>query len=327
MKNIALSILGIAIILALPNFGLAQSNPDSATIKFNLSLDEGYLILNEDFSNCIEIKNGAEISVPAGYTKIRFAAKYFHDSITGMQLAKGEKKELTLSSRVLKSQSRDANKSSFARCYWDTNVFIFSDKDSKISVNGKQIGEHSTRLVLEEGLYRTTAESDDIKVLNSFRVDNSLLIVRNYVRPKRIDVYKKVLVPGYAQIAKRQYLKSTFFITGAAVFGASALIFDNKINLGNKEYDLLRTKYRQATDPNEVLYIISQSEKKMDQLHDYERARKISLIGLVTVYGLNIIDGFIPPKSGFRTTKFEFNPYVDFDKSLVPTATLKINLK
>tara|TARA_R110002096_G_scaffold329006_3_gene523023 strand:+ start:2853 stop:3836 length:984 start_codon:yes stop_codon:yes gene_type:complete len=327
MKNLAVFILGIAFTLSIPSICFAQANSDSTSLRFNLSIDSGYLVLNDDFSNCIEIQDGDVINVTDGYTKVRFMAKYFYDSIVGVQLAKGEQKYLQLNSRLLNSQSKDANKSSFARCYWDSNVFILSETESMLTVNGEELGTHHIRLKLEEGFYRTTADYKNNIAGTAFRVEDGITVVRNYVRPTRGDVYKKILVPGYAQIAKRQYLKSSLFITGITAFGASALIFDNKITTGNKEYDLLRIRYNEATNPNEVLDIIAKSVTKMDQIKSYENIRKISLIGLVTVYGLNIIDGFIPPKSGFRSTKFEFNPYVDFDKSLVPTATLKVSLK
>ncbi len=327
MKILTSIFNGFAVLIIFSSICFAQVNSDSTSLKINLSIDSGYLVLNDDFSNCIEIQNGDVINIPEGYNKIRFVGKYFYDSITGLNLSKGAKRELKLNSRPFNSKYKDANKSSYARCFWDTNVFIFSDEDSKISVNGEPVGEHQVRLKLDGDIYRTTAEFNDITVGTILRVDEGINIVRNYARPSRGEVYKKVLVPGYAQIAKRQYLKSSIIISSIAVFGASALIFENKIVSGNTDYNNLSIKYEEATDPNEIINIIAQSEAKMDQIHKYEKARKISLIGLVAVYGINIIDGFIPPKTGFRSTKFEFNPFIDFDKNLVPTATLKVSIK
>ena len=117
------------------------------------------------------------------------------------------------------------------------------------------------------------------------------------------------------------------FGTVSAGLGAAFVYYNIQIISGTNEYRTIEQRYSTATEPAEILILIEKADMKRDKIESDKRKRNLSLLSFVAVYGLNIFDALKPPKLGFRHTPFDIDPYVDFDRDLIPKATIKISLK
>lgn len=316
------------LLLLAANIASAQKEPDSAYISITLqTADGGYLIIDDDFDNCLEFKNGQSIALVHGKRKLRIASKYNIDSYITLNLAKGESKPLKVASVTISDFEKHGGKSSYARCFWGTNTFIYSDADSEVWLESQLIPYNKTRFDLYPGTYSVTSKIGSTQKKVTFKTDGEFLIIRNYLRPERDLIYKRSLIPGYAQLTKMEKLKGYGFLTSISAAGLTALFYEYKFFQNNKDYELLQRQYSETDDPNQIFEIITLSEKKLEQMNRYERTRNISFAIFGVLYGLNVLDGIQKPKLGFRKGEIEINPYFDFDRSLVPQATIQIDLK
>lgn len=101
---------------------------------------------------------------------------------------------------------------------------------------------------------------------------------------------------------------------------------EHRVKQKSSDYEQLRLQYITTRDPNRILEIIQESEQTMDDIDRYKKIRNYSIIGLGVTYVLNLIDGRRPPEFGFRpNNRIKINPYIDFDKTLLPNANVKID--
>lgn len=302
---------------------VAQSG--SSFVKIELQGEDNFLVFNNDFNNCIPFNSSDSIAVSKGILSLKIISKFYQDVNISVQIEENETKEFKIYPIFLEKDSERETRSSYAQCFWDSNVFIISDHDSDIYFEGEKIGVENSRLMLPDGSYKTTAALGDISSTKKITVSDNFQVVENYIRPEKSTIYLRSLVPGYAQFSKREQLRGGLFATLSSGLVFSAIFNEHRVRRESSEYELLRFQYAAASDPNRILEIIEESERTLDDIDRYKKIRNYSLVGLGLVYILNVVDGIRPPEIGFRSNRMKINPYIDFDKSLVPNANLKID--
>lgn len=322
MKKLILSALSLFIC---PYFAFAQT--DSAYVTVNMSSEIGFLVRNLNYNQCIPINDGERVSVRAGKSTLKLVSKDFQDIDIRVDLDVNEEKLLNFKPKFIKKPSDKKKLSTYARCYWDANVIILTDDNSKVSFNNQDY-ESGLRLEVVSGTQVIASISNgDFNSNVHFKATDELQIISNYYRPSKSLVLKRSLLPGYAQITKRQNLKGALFGTVSTGLGAAFIYYNLQISNGTNEYNDIEERYSAASNPEEILLLVEQADMKMEEIESYERKRNLSLLSLAAVYGLNILDALKAPKFGFRNTSLDIDPYVDFDRNLIPRATLKVDIK
>lgn len=303
---------------------VAQS--DSAFVKIEIPTEDNFLVINNDFNNCISFNSSDSIAVSKGILSLKIISKFYQDINTSVQIEENETKQIKLYPIFLEKDSERETRSSYARCFWDSNVFIISDHDSDIYFEGEKIGVENSRIMLPDGSYKTTAALGDISLSKKITVSDNFQVVENYIRPKKSTIYLRSFLPGYAQFSKREQLKGSLFASLSSGLVFSAIFNEHRVKQRSSEYEQLRLQYITTHDPNRILEIIEESEQTLNDIDRHKKIRNYSIIGLGVTYVLNLIDGRRPPEFGFRpNNRIKINPYIDFDKTLLPNANVKID--
>ncbi|MEQ9353521.1 MAG: DUF5683 domain-containing protein [Vicingaceae bacterium] len=317
-------LLSVLFLLICTTTLVAQS--DSAFVKLNVQGEHNFLVINSDFNNCIQFSSGDSVQVNEGFQTLKIISKYYQDINTSVSIEENGTKELTFYPIYLEEKSKRETRSSFARCFWDSNVFIISDYDSDLYFEGEKIGVENSRLMLPDGSYKTIASIGNISSTKKFTVSDNFQAIEHYIRPKKSTIYLRSFLPGYAQFSKREQLKGSLFATLSSGLVFSAIFNEHRVKQENSEYEQLRFQYAAASDPNRILEIIEESEQTLNDIDRYKKIRNYSIIGLGVTYVLNLIDGRRAPEFGFRpNNRIKINPYIDFDKTLLPNANVKID--
>jgi hypothetical protein len=317
-------LLSVLFLLIYATTLVAQS--DSAFVKIELQGDDNFLVINSDYNNCIPFNSSDSIAVSKGIHSLKIISKFYQDINTSVQIEENETKKLKLYPIFLEKDSERETRSSYARCFWDSNVFIISDYDSDLYFEGEKIVTETSRFMLPDGFYQTTATLGDISSTKKITVSDNFQVVENYIRHDKSTIYRRSLLPGYAQFSKREQLKGSLFATLSSGLVFSAIYNEHRVKQKSSDYEQLRLQYITTRDPNRILEIIQESEQTMDDIDRYKKIRNYSIIGLGVTYVLNLIDGRRPPEFGFRpNNRIKINPYIDFDKTLLPNANVKID--
>ncbi len=321
MIKIILTLLCIITFMSLE----LQAQNDSSYVISNIKSDKGFVVIDDNFKNCIEIEKRDTLTVPANIKSMTFIQKDFKDITVNQALTAGDTTQNSVVSAFLSTNTDRKKYSSYARCFWDANIIVLTDYDSKIKINDQGFGSENIRLSLTKGSYILNIENGNTTLKKEFTVSDDLQIINSYLRPSKSQVFKRSFIPGYAQITKRENFKGFIFIgISSALTISTALSVINSEKEKNK-YEDLRNEYRLSQDPNRILEIISESNQALDEIEKSDKIRNYSLLGLGLVYTLNIFDGIKPPKIGFRSDRLYVKPFVDFDKDLIPKANLKID--
>lgn len=318
-----LSITALFSIL-LCNISFAQN--ETASIKIETLAESGFIIFDDNFNQCTPFNNGDVISIPTGDIQIRVTYADYADSNIRISLDPDQEQTLKLSPLKISKDSQKQKLSSYARCFWGDNVFIFSDQQSTIYFEGEPIGTKHVRVSAPaNNYYDIGIEMNGERINDRVYITNKLNTVHQYFAPKRSTIYKRSFVPAYAQFSKREPVKGSVIIGLSASMVASAFYFNHKVGTEGDHYNELRESYNSAQSTEELLLILQESEQSLDTIDKYKRYRTYSLIGLATTYVINIVDGFRPPKLGFRNEKLSINPHISLDKSLIPQANVSID--
>ena len=267
------------------------------------------------------------MSVAAGKSTLKLVTKDFEDSQVRVNLDVNEEKPLTFNQKFITENSAKKELSTYPRCFWDANIIILTDSDSKVTFEGQDYKSGVRFKTDPSNTVEASIVNDDFTRKLNFAATDELQVISNYYRPDRSLVLRRSFLPGYAQITKQQKLKGYLFGTVSAGLGAAFVYYNIQIISGTNEYRTIEQRYSTATDPAEILTLIEKADMKRDKIESDKRKRNLSLLSFVAVYGLNIFDALKPPKLGFRHTPFDIDPYVDFDRDLIPKATIKISLK
>lgn len=319
MRKILITIVAL---LGFNTFVAAQI--DSAFVVISTSAESGFLIIDDNYNSCIEFENGDKIKLKSGYQTAKVLSDGYNDISIRLNLEPNEEKSFDFAPKFLSSFSARKKYSTYYKCFWDANVIVLSDDDAETYLNGSLLKNPSVRLDLEPGEtfeVKSTLYSASYK--QSFETSNELIVIKNYLRPLEQDVLRRSFIPGYAQITKHQPTKGYLIIGLISTFAVSSVYSQTKVSNSENEFRRLEDNYETSTDPNEILEIISASNKELDTIDTFKSVRNVSITALLATYIYNVIDGRREPKFGFRY--FSFDPYVEFDKSLLPKANIKID--
>lgn len=322
MKKILLGLFFFLCSYAVDVYG----QPDSSLYITQIQSQQGYVVVNNDYNNCIKISKTDTLRFEPGEYNLNFLQEGFRDRTVKVSLNKGQVERKSLTAIYIEDLNKRKDHSTYARCFWDSNVIILSDSKSQIFVEEQYISDTNVRLQLDPGqTYTTTSTIGSVKYTKNFTASNELTVISNYILPLKETVTKRSFIPGYAQITKRENLKGYLFFGLVSAFSYSSIYSQIEIHQSKNTYDDLRIEYSDSSNPNDILRIIDDSNKELDNINKFKKIRNLSVLTGLVVYAYNIYDGFKPPKMGFRNEYFRFNPYIDFDKDMLPRANIKLD--
>jgi len=315
----------LALTLLLGFNAILKAQADSAYVKIRTQTKTGFLVINDDYNNCIAFQESDSIRVPAKEIMLKVLSANFEDVELEVDLKPNETKKFGFYPKFLIDDSAKRSQSSYARCFWDANVIVLSDYDADIYFEDRLVGKQQVRLSLSDGDYETTSVTGNLSSRQKFNSSGNFQVIENFARPEKSTVYERSFFPGFAQFAKKENIKGASFLALSSALTVGSFFSTIRIAQKNSDYEELSVQYASARNPNRIVEIINESEQTLNEIDRQKKIRNYSLIGLGIVYALNIIDARRPPKAGFRSNKASINPYVDFDKDLIPKANLKID--
>ncbi|WP_421774068.1 hypothetical protein [Gracilimonas sp.] len=315
----------ILTLLFLPLIALdTNAQTDSTKVILRFDAEESFLVIDQDYSSCIPVVPQERLKIESGEKNLIIASKYHYDAVVSTTLRPGVTHTIMFNQEQIKNLGKNAHQSSYTACKLKSNVFFFADHDARVSINGQNINETSFHTTLNNGTYKVTTTVGGVKEVSEMNI-NGYTVFENYVRPTRMELFKKSFIPGAAQFRKHEKLKGALVISLMSGFGISSLLSNHRLAQKNSEYERLRLEYQFATDPREVLTIAKKADKTYDQILKFERFRNASIIAFSATYLLNIIDGITAPKFGLTKDKIIMKPFIDFDSDLIPKAKIEID--
>ena len=144
----------MTLLFIVPFISLAlKAQNDSSLVISNIKSNSGFVVIDGNFNNCIEIGKKDTLVVPTKIESLTYVQEDFKDVTVNQKLTAGDTTENTLVSAFLANNTDRRKYSSYARCFWDANLIVLTDYDSKIKINGQYLGSENARMSLSEGSY------------------------------------------------------------------------------------------------------------------------------------------------------------------------------
>ncbi len=286
-------------------------------VKFSSEVDSFYVIVNRDFTepSFIQYADIDSLKLEAGVQHLTIIKPYHFDVRFRTEIVADSTRRIGLNLREFRDNQRNKEQSSYPRLVWGGVAMILSDSDTELIINGEPAGIGMT-IIEEPGTYEISRKTFDSR-LSSTNItisdDARFEVIDFYYRPDQNRARVLSFIPGGSQIYKRQFLKAGAFIGLTAVTGVLALNERSKFQDADSRYYQVGIAYNSETNPQRALELGNRFEELDRERNRYARNRNRLLGGLAAVYTVNIIDGFLRPKSGYREG-ISFDPYLDFEQ-------------
>ncbi len=287
----------------------AQENTQSGII-ISTNINDHFLIIDDDFENAVRITEPDTIFLDPGTYQFRIASPLKNDFVFSENISPNE---FLIKQLNLHSSNYDPQFSSYPLLYWDSNIIVFSEENADIYLNGEKVGLTAVALKIPSGIVSLKAENNSLSSIKNIYASNRSLQVINLTT---LPVKKKALtlsfIPGGSQFYKQQKIKGGLLAAGFLSFVTTSIIFNQKFNDAENDYDVFRTFYQSSSDPSDVLRYARLAEESLDDSEKYYKQRNLALLGTGVIYLYNVLDGLLSEPSQGYYKPWNFDPYFQF---------------
>ncbi|MCH8496234.1 MAG: DUF5683 domain-containing protein [Balneolales bacterium] len=306
-----------------------QTQTSSAQFVFDETLSEdlgpfGYLQVHHPAStvylkagNLIwTLTSGETLRVPYGSFQFRVFAEDYEDVLYNVIIVEDQVTRINALPNRISTAAKREKYSVFPVVFWNANLIVETDSDSKIRIKGSLVGEDGVGgLLLDEGWYEIETIRPDGRTKSArYRMDpNRLTYVQAYHRPKRETILSSSFVPGLAQYHHNEPLKTLIYapiVTGSLVYAVRSYL-DHRNSLDR--YNTTMDQYNRQINEGGALELGLRMAALEKEVNDAARVRNISIGVFSALYAANIIDALWPRKYGYRTESRKIHPFTNLD--------------
>ncbi len=283
-------------------FRTAKANSSSGYLIIETNVDSLLVIIDNDFSNFLEISSNDTILLSDGAHEIILAGKTFidHHFMTHVAAGKSTVYRINFQSKVSTAMYR--KHSSYLSLKEGVNLIVVTDHDSQVFVDKKAVGFGFVRLDVIPGK-RLVSTVNPLTGSSSKRVmvqANRFAQVKMFNKPKKSLVQALAFVPGASQLYTGERNKSALFfvsVTGSILTG---MRFHQRFQNQNDEYLELVQKSLEFLSEAQKNELELQTEQRFTNARNAARTRNVFWGVSAGLALFNIVDAFKKPRGGFR---------------------------
>lgn len=324
MKSLFLKLSLLAIVTLSPKFTLSAQDKSVDTTSYQIKLQFVYNQITLFDVNNIEdsliLKKGEPLINKDKF--INYFAKYRNTIYEHINIELRGNSKVQQIGTLLRFQGKDKDQRDAldATRYWKNNVYLETEAETEIYINGKYISNGSSfvnvrpydKVTVKNKLHNEIKEvklKEKYKSLFETQTVNFSTLRSNY--------WKKAWFPGLYQIEKREYGKSALYFS-AISFGLYYTIsnlsqyrnYHNKFNSSASLYNI-------TTNPITILELRDQTFAYQDKSNSYLKKTYTGFLSTLLFYGFTLWESSRSPKGGFFKA-LTINPYTDsFDDAKV----------
>ncbi|NBC25333.1 MAG: hypothetical protein GVY08_00590 [Bacteroidetes bacterium] len=304
---------GFAFQLGSPDISVTDTTTQKfGSILFRVEPDTAYLYADRNYEDPVILTDSTMFTLPVGSHRFFI----FGESIPERRMNLKVQENDTLIYKIQVPEKNPANErfSAYAAYKWNANVMVFSDEETLISVvNSDYFSYGSLRAKLAPGVHRVRFESVSGKSHEVYLEVNSyqLQTYDHYFKPKESNARVAGLIPGAAQLYKKETGKAVLVFGAVGLTTAAALHYNSRIADESQAFDRVLSEYRSSTNETRALELGNRLDRLDGDIQTLNRNRNIFRAAAVLLYAANIVDAFRAPKGGFARSR-TFDPFRDF---------------
>jgi hypothetical protein len=301
---------------------------DNAYLEIESNVDSLFVQLN---STIYRVANGESIPVNPGHYLVTMSHQNAEEWNTTFIIHSGESKQLTKNFDLKKTSVETLEDNIATRPYYNANLVVVSDEDSRIFIDGEDMGKGFAKALKQTGTVDVEIQNPLTGTFNySPKIVNApsskAIVIDGYTKPKFKNPVLHNFIPGKIQKSKEQNIKS-YAISGSFIAFAVLGIYSNiDYRKELKSFRKLRIRYNKATTEKEALELGNQLDKQHTIAANKDK-QQVIFLGLTSiVYLINIYDAFFSkPSSGYwEKTDIDFHlNQKNFSGKSAPTLSLK----
>lgn len=311
---------------------IAAQKADSASawIKVIAELEQYYIVVDQDFEHPYLINRGDSIQVDPGNRHITVV----WETINDYSFTFNAKARETFYRRIYHSFP-SYPRSSYQTIVSQTNLFITTDENSTVYINGERAGKHMVQALLNPGTHQLNIEHPEHGTLRKKVEVNSINVTevaRFNENPSGLSFAAKLL-PGAEYLASKRYVRAAITYVGLGLLTAKLVRHDRAYSKRHNEYNEWDALYQTAQTSEDAISYRRNALRARGDLEDISTDFNQTLLITAGVYLISTLDAFCKPRSGYRgKTGFSQNAMIRASTGTVnnrayPTLTFKYHIR
>jgi hypothetical protein len=306
------------ILLVSPEKAFSQDETVELTLLVNV--DSAFVVIDNDYSHPFVISSGAgSMELPAGVRDVTVAAHGYADSNFRIRLGEDEPRLVRVVLTPLGRREFALTRSSYPRLAHGATLAIHADDDAAVYVDGKRIGQGTTRLDLPAGKYQLAVRHPNLpdRTRRVSVEDDRLTVADLYIRPSLTTSRQLAVLPGGTQFYRRENARAAVIVAAFASATGFAAYSHVDYRIQRDEFNSLREAYRIETREEQALLLGDRAESARAQAVSSMDRRNVALGVAAAIYAVHLVDAFRKPREGFRQERhyrYSLSPTVEQGK-------------
>jgi len=288
-------------------------------ILFDVESDTAYLYVDDKYDAPLILSGEKRLKFSAGSHRFLIFGEQIPDKRFYINVKAGE--TFVYNIQIPKETGPRQDHSAFAAYKSNANLVVFTDKQTTIRVfNTGMEAQGVLRAKLPAGVHRVQFVRQDGGVKDRFVEVNDYQLTTSelYLKPQKNTSVISGLIPGAAQLYKKETGKAALAFGAVVLTTAVALHYNSRISDEDQAFNRALSEYNSTTSEARALELGDRLDRLDSELQKLNRNRNIFRAAAVLFYAANIVDAFRAPDSGFARSR-PFDPYRDFSVELGPS--------
>lgn len=290
-----------------------QADSTNAWMKVISNLEQYYVVVDQDFEHPYLINKGDSVQVNPGVRHITVVWKTINDHKFTINAKAGETNK-----RYIYHSSPNYPRSSYQTIVSQTNLFITTDENSTVYINGEKSGKHIVQTIVKPGTHLLRIEHPEYGTLKKHVQVNNLNVTevaRFNENPNKGKHFQRI-IPGVGYLLNGQYVHAS--VTYATLLGAAsaALISNHRYHKKEDLFHQQNAEYLAANSLTEATKYRQEALSTLNEMDNLNKKITAYSVGIAGIYIFSTIQGFLKPKSGYPGSS-KYIPDLNVDSSPV----------
>lgn len=269
-------------------------------VKFKFNVDSAYVVRGVSYFDLYKVASEDSLQFNDGTQILKLFTPVDKSGSIYVKVVKDSTITLTHTFNTGKITPESIDNNVAARYYFDANVMVLSDEDSKIFYNGEHQGTGFAKFNTFGNLGELEIKNPDFgQTKRRLNVpDQRVNFIRKDLRPvKSISRFYSIF-PGASQLYKKQHLKAALFGTTTVALFTYAGIKSSEYHKELDVFNEYQENYDNAATEQDALRLGDIAESQQNNVQRLDNQRKYLLLTGLLIYGYNIYDAFISKPAG-----------------------------
>ncbi|MEX0610276.1 MAG: PEGA domain-containing protein [Balneolaceae bacterium] len=305
-QPIYLKIFLLFLMMAIGTKGFSQeSENQKGWLKVLVDMERFYLVIDNDLSDPYLLTRGDSIQVKSGKRNIKVVWFTIHDHSFSTTIKADEMNNINVRIASFPEYPR----TSYETIVSQTNLFIRTDLNSTVYIDGEKVGKHTVQTLVKPGkrlIHITHPKYGELKKEVEVNSRSVTELDRFNENPSKLPFVLKLL-PGAEYLSTKRYKRAATTYAGLGAMFTNLIIQNTRYSKSSNRFNQLTKEYLNAQTSQKAVSLREMAALEREGMKGINRNIQLTYLAGGVLYLISTWDSIRKPKEGYKFNKLLSN--------------------